>query len=398
MPPAAPGRLVLDAITIKNYRVLKSVTLDRLTPITVLIGPNGGGKSTLLDALSFLADCFEDGLKKAVSKRGRFRDLVSRGSEGPIEFELTLRDPQRSDADNKIIYRLAITQQQNETCVFNEELLIGDNTESYLPGLTMAGWEGNMEVVYGQDLKIEFFYKIYKNGLSALTIDNLRFWVVTSVFDFIIQWRLYDFDPAQAALSPNDEPTALLEQTGKNLSNVLMHLQQHHPDVLEEIFTELRRRIPRLERAYAQDLSDGRLRVMLKDVDFDQPIPGHLASDGTMEMLAYLTLLKNPTTPSLIGLEEPERHLHPRLLPSFAEDCLVASDLAQLFITTHSPALLNRFEQEDIRVLHRGEDGLTQVTHANDIPGLKELNKYGGALGDLWLEGHFHVGDPLYPT
>jgi hypothetical protein len=46
-------------------------------------------------------------------------------------------------------------------------------------------------------------------------------------------------------------------------------------------------------------------------------------------------------------------------------------------------------------VLYRDTNGYTQATCASDIKGINEFLEAGGSLGDLWLEGHFGVGDPL---
>ncbi len=62
-------------------------------------------------------------------------------------------------------------------------------------------------------------------------------------------------------------------------------------------------------------------------------------------MLAYLTVLYDPDTPQLVGIEEPENHLHPRLLPQLAEECRSASANAQLMVTTHSPFFVNGLDE-----------------------------------------------------
>ena len=56
-----------------------------------------------------------------------------------------------------------------------------------------------------------------------------------------------------------------------------------------------------------------------------RPILSRFASDGTLKMLAYLTVLYDPDPPPLVGIEEPENQLHPRLLPELAEECQEAS-------------------------------------------------------------------------
>ena len=64
-------------------------------------------------------------------------------------------------------------------------------------------------------------------------------------------------------------------------------------------------------------------------------------------------------------------------------------------MTTHSPFFINALRPEEVRVLYRDSDGYTQVTAAAEIEGVAEFISEGALLGDLWLEGHFGVGDPL---
>ena len=78
----------VTSLKVKNYRALRDVTLSELTPLTVLLGPNGSGKSTVFDVFAFLSECFADGIRKAWDRRGRFRELRSRDSQGPIVIEL----------------------------------------------------------------------------------------------------------------------------------------------------------------------------------------------------------------------------------------------------------------------------------------------------------------------
>ena len=142
-------------------------------------------------------------------------------------------------------------------------------------------------------------------------------------------------------------------------------------------------------------MPDGRLLLTIKDAPFDSPVLARFASDGTLKMLAYLVLLYDPSPPPFIGIEEPENFLHPRLLQGLAEECRAASERAQLLATTHSPFFLNALAPGEVRVLFRNPEGYTQAMTASDIVGIKEFVDEGGLLGQLWMEGHFGVGDPL---
>jgi predicted ATPase len=142
-------------------------------------------------------------------------------------------------------------------------------------------------------------------------------------------------------------------------------------------------------------MPDGRLLLQIKDAPFDRPILAKFASDGTLKMLAYLTLLYDPEPPQLIGIVEPENQLHPRLLPDLAEECRDATARTQLMVTTHSPFFVNGLRPEELWVLYRDEQGYTQAQRAADMVGIKEFMEEGAQLGYLWMEGYFEVGDPL---
>jgi predicted ATPase len=186
-----------------------------------------------------------------------------------------------------------------------------------------------------------------------------------------------------------------LSQTGDNLANVIQYLHEEHRERLDKIFQTLKRRVPRIEEVTSRPLDDGRLLLQVKDAPFTSPVLARFASDGTLKMLAYLILLYDPKPPQLIGIEEPENYLHPRLLPELAEECDMASEHAQLIVTTHSPFFIDRLRPEQVRVLYRSSDGYTRAKRVADMPGVREFLAEGASLGDLWMEGHFEVGDPL---
>ena len=73
----------------------------------MLLGPNGSGKSTVFDVFAFLSECFTVGLRKAWDKRGRFKELRTRGADGAIEFELRYRETPESPI---VTYHLAIAE------------------------------------------------------------------------------------------------------------------------------------------------------------------------------------------------------------------------------------------------------------------------------------------------
>src|SRR3954447_4773892 len=89
--PRAPARI--EYLRVQNFRALADVEFKDLTPLTVLLGPNGSGKSTVFDVFAFLAECFELGLRRAWDKRGRAKELKTRGASGSVSIEIKYREP-----------------------------------------------------------------------------------------------------------------------------------------------------------------------------------------------------------------------------------------------------------------------------------------------------------------
>ena len=393
-PQTGPPRI--EYLKVENYRALREVELKELTPLTVLLGPNGSGKSTLFDVFSFLSECFQHGLRHAWDRRGRAKELRTRGASGPVVFELKYRERPGTPI---ITYHLAVDEGAKGPVV-TEEWLQWRRKQRGRPFRFLEYHRGQGRVVSGEmpdeaDERVEIPLRssdlIAVNTLGQFA-DHPR---VAALREFITDWYISYLTIDDARGQPEAGPQPRLSKSGDNLANVVQYLKERHPERLEHIFDALRRRIPRLEAVQADPMPDGRLLLQIKDAPFKQPILARFASDGTLKMLAYLTVLYDPDPPQFVGIEEPENFLHPRLLPELAEECRAASARTQLLVTTHSPFFLNGLRPREVRVLYRDQWGYTQAVRAADIPGVREQIQAGATLGHLWIEGYFGLGDPL---
>lgn len=392
----AAGIPRIESLRVENYRALRKVELDNLTPMTVLLGPNGSGKSTIFDVFNFLSECFQFGLRHAWDRRGRGKELKTRGSEGPVIFELKYRERPKTPI---ITYHLAIDEGKKGPEVIEEWLQWRRGTHGkpfrFLEFHKGIGRAVSGEMPDAEDKRKETHLRspdlVAVNTLGQLA-EHPR---VAALREFITDWYVSYLSIDQTRNQPEAGPQERLSKGGENLSNVIQFLKEQHPERLDEIFSVLRQRVPRLERVEADPMPDGRLLLQIKDAPFEKPVLAKYASDGTLKLLAYLIVLYDPEPPRFIGIEEPENFLHPRLLPDLAEECRVASERSQLLITSHSPFLLNAMRAEEVRVLYRDVQGFAQVVRASDIEGIYEFVKAGALLGHLWMEGHFGLGDPL---
>lgn len=392
---AAPSRTRIETLKVQNFRALREVEFKDLTPLTVLLGPNGSGKSTVFDVFAFLAECFELGLRRAWDKRGRAKELKTRGGDGPVTIEIKYREP----GFPLITYHLAVDERAGGPVVI-EEWLRWKRGSHGQPFRFLDYREGKGKAVSGEqpderDTRIDVPLK----AADLLAVNALGQFAehprVAALRDFITGWYVSYLSADSARGQPEAGPQERMTRTGDNLANVIQYLAEQHGDRLEQIFDVLRRRVPRIERVLAETMPDGRLLLQIKDAPFSNPVLAKFASDGTLKMLAYLVLLYDPTPPPFIGIEEPENFLHPRLLPELAEECRAASDRTQLLVTTHSPFFLNALRPAEVRVLWRDEQGYTQTQRAADLPGVSEFVEQGALLGQLWMEGQLGVGDPL---
>lgn len=393
--PKPPPRI--EYLRVQNYRALQDVEFKNITPLMALLGPNGSGKSTVFDVFNFLSECFQYGLRHAWDRRGRARELKTRGQDGPIVIEIKYREKPKTPL---ITYRLAIDEGGKGPVVEEEWLQWRRGKQVGRPFRFLDYKRGQGRAVSGempdeQDQRVETPLR----SADLIAVNTLGQFAehprVAALREFITDWYVSYLSIEDTRGQPEAGPQERLSKTGDNLPNVIQYLKEQHPERLDQVFETLRRRIPRLEKVEAEPMQDGRLLLQIKDAPFERAVMSRYVSDGTLKMLSYLVVLMDPEPPQFIGIEEPENFLHPRLLPELAEECRAASERSQLLVTTHSPFFLNGMKPEEVRVIYRAESGYSQVQRAIDIQGIPEFVQAGASMGHLWMEGHLGMGDPL---
>jgi len=386
----------IEYLRVQNYRALHDLEFKNITPLTVFVGPNGSGKSTIFDVFAFLSECFTVGLRKAWDKRGRFRELRTRGADGPIVIELKYREK----ADSPLItYHLSITEDSKGPCVA-EEWLQWRRGGHGKPFKFLDFKEGEGQATTGEipdeEDKRDSEKLESREFIAVSTLGQFsKHPRVSALRRFITGWYLSYLTADNTRSLPETGAQERLSPTGDNLPNVIQYLKEQHLELLQKILDTLSSRVPQLEKVEATTMQDGRLLLQIKDAPFEQPILAKFASDGTLKMLAYLTVLYDLDPPQLVGIEEPENHLHPRLLPELAEECLAASANSQLMVTTHSPFFVNALQPKQVWVLYRDERGFTQAKRTSDMRGITDFINHGALLGELWMEDYFDAGNPL---
>lgn len=388
----------IESLEIKNYRLFRDTKLTSIPRLCVLVGANGTGKSTLFDVFSFLKDALSMNVSKAVSKRGGYKELASRGfASEPIEISMQFR-MEITGYDRLVTYILKLEPDKTNRPVIAREILRfkrGANGKPYhfLDFTYGKGYSIVNEEDFSkpdEDLKREEQELDSPDILAIKGLGQFERFKAASAFRLMIEnWHISDFHVSEARPSQEDGFAEHLSTRGDNLAVVSNYLFEHHPESFERVLRSLRVRVPGVSVVEPKQTEDGRLVLRFQDGSFKDPFIARHVSDGTIKMFAYLILLNDPKPFPLLAVEEPENQLYPELLPELAEEFRTyARSGGQVFISSHSPDFLNALTLAEIYCL-RKDFGFTKVTCANDSKNLKALFEAGDLPGYLWKQGLF---------
>jgi predicted ATPase len=390
----------IQGFRIKNYRLLRDVILGSiltpvtsssqdaplpelgkpLTPITVIIGRNGYGKSTLCDALGFIVDCLKSDVEQACVSRGGFDKIATENSDRIIEFQILYES---------LLYTLCIAADDyNIPFVFAETL---SHVGVHGVGSTSANFfvkNGEGKVLHPRLKTNEDIRLVDKRRLVLSTLGNLTDYPDIVAFrEFLDSWYLCYFTPEAARVPPLIGPQKHLSRTGGNLANVIQYWEREHRGRLDDMLNRVLGKVLGIQKIETHPTEDGRLLLRFRE-QTPKPFYASQMSDGTLKLIAYLLLLGDPQPPPLICFEEPENGLYHRLLGAFVEEIrrhAEESGGAQFFITTHQPYLVDSLHPHEVWILDKGSDSFATVRRASDDPIVRNMVAEGMPLGALWF-------------
>ena len=427
----------IEGIRIKNYRVLRDITLGKLwntqqshplTHLTAVVGKNGVGKSSLFDAFGFLVDCLKLGVESACDARGRggFDRIRSQGTDAPIEFIVYYRENTRS---RPITYELVIDKDKyNRPYVSRERLRQRRSGQKHGKPFSFLMLVDGKGVVWkreasGQSMEEEdddstlgslllellLSQIIRSSGESAETEevelqDKRRLGIATlgalkqhpriaSFRQFIEGWYLSYFSPDAARGLPWAGAEKHLNIHGDNLGNVVQFMERAHPTSFAKVLCRIAGKVPGIEKIDTERSSDGRLLLRFNDQGFKDPFYAQQMSDGTLKVFAYLLMLEDPEPPPFLCIEEPDNGLYHKLLEvlagEFRERATGRSNAPQIFVTTHQPYFVNALKPEETWILEKELDGFAVIKRCDEFDHVSALVEEGFPLGSLWYSDYF---------
>jgi len=385
----------IEEIKIKNFKVFKDIHIKSIPKLSALVGKNGTGKSTFFDIFSFIKDSLNGNVSKAVSKRGGFKELISRNCSGNISIAIKFRE---SVGGRLATYELEIAQGSDGKIVVAKELLkyrrVGKHGQpwNFLKFANGKGYAITNETIANSPEEQARENKEL-DAPDILAIKGLgqfkEFPVISEFRTMIEDWHISDFHISDARQTVEDGVAEHLSSRGDNIALVAQYLFEHHRDTFDQILKKMQQRVPGVSKVEAESTVDGRLVLRFQDGAFKDPFIAKYVSDGTIKMFAYLVLLNDPKPFPLLAVEEPENQLYPELLNQLAEEFRVYAEKGgQVFLSTHSPDLLNGLELKEIFCLVK-KDGYTDIKRLSDDKQLVALYEAGDDLGSLWKQKLF---------
>ena len=407
---------LIEGFRVQNYRALRDVTLGKLssqqggaalTPFTVVIGKNGVGKSTLFDAFGFVSDCLVHDVEQAcnMKQRGGYERLHSRGTDGPIRFEIYYRE---GIGERPMTYELSIALDESGRPFIESEVLKQRRKGqthgrpypflrlSHGKGMVWAGEEA-VEVEGGEEDRAQTLVELTDlRQLGIATLGTLKEHPRIKRFrDFLKGWYLSYFYPDAARSLPTAGPQKHLNSHGDNIGNVVQFMAREHKDRFKAILDRIAAKIPGIKSIDTQETQDKRLLLRFNDGAFADPFFAQQMSDGTLKVFAYLLLMDDPEPPPFICIEEPENGLYHKLLEALAQEFRAHAtgkkNAPQIFVTTHQPYFVDALSPNEVWILEKGADGYSVIRRVSDLEIVKNLVEEGLPLGGLWYSDYLEA-------
>lgn len=392
----------IEAITLKNFKSFQDISMTDIPNFCVLVGANGTGKSSLFSVFGFLRDVLGSNVNAALGRLGGsrgFHEVCSRNADGPIEIEIKFRT---LPSDPLTTYSLSIDEKNGKAYIDREVLKYRRGSYGqpwhfldFSNGVGTAVTNELEDINNVKDLNREE-QRLKSNDILAIKglAQFERFPAVVALGSLIENWHISDFHISRARPEQDAGYAEHLSREGENLSLVIEYLYNHKRDIFDKIINLMKQRVPGISNVEAKTTEEGRVLLKFQDGAFEDPFLARYVSDGTIKMLAYLTLLYDPIPHPLLCVEEPENQLYPTLLWELAEEFRAyANRGCQVMVSTHSPDFLNAVALEEVFWFVK-KNGYTQIRRAKDDEQLEALVKEGDQMGYLWKHNFFPEVDP----
>lgn len=388
---------MIKSIRIKHFKAVKDSGTIKLGPLTVFVGHNGTGKSSIIEALEFFKNYAARDLTSALEPWFEFDHVLWQGAERkpslgepfftlPMEISLTGKESKKS----------GISTWSAETKFSKLSSKLG----KYPAGMMVPQSE---QLTLTKQLKRHRkfggpMFQVYNDKTEALDIPaDASLFKVKPAPD-LNKWLFLNLDPLNiAAPRPSRQNfNTALERTGGNLSQYLTSFIEQDREGYDAMIEALGYILP-----YTVDVQPEVTRDLINQMSFIRlvetfkdgghvKLPGWVLSGGTLRILTILTALRHPSPPSVLFIEELENGLDPRALGFLVDEIKYAieAETTQVIATTHSPYFLDKLSIDHIVTVDRQRNQPPTFAKASDSKELRDWSERF-APGSLYTMGKF---------
>ena len=345
---------MIDQAIFRNFKSLRDVQI-KLEPLTVFVGPNASGKSSVLQGLHNLCIAFQSrdqGIEGIVNKE------KSRGSEAPVELISEVEG-------HWYRYRTSSPASTKNPARFVNAKWVGD------------GW-GETSDLDAED------WNEWKFGADGK---------ITMPRSVLLRLEASKLIPAAPA---SDRST--MSPDGQGLHSALANMALNDPDTWQQLQADLRRIIPTIRRLRHTKSTTNQHPSLLFDTVGAESLPASQVSEGTLLVLGLLAALHATSRPSLVLLDDLDRGLHPKAqkeLIALLRGLMATNPGLQILATTHSPYMLDCMETEEVRMTFLKDDGATACAALTSHP---KFSKWKDEMtpGEMWsVFGEKWIGERI---
>ncbi len=378
----------ITRVVVRGFRSLEYVDVT-LTPLTVLVGPNASGKSSFLDALAFVQQALVESPANALAARGGLETLLTATGNRPLELSIKITLQSREPGAFAGTYALTLVARKKLSEFSLTEICEMQWGTASLQRFSVRDgkWE-EAATAPPPPLAPERLALPLMAGLAAFAP---MYTALASMTFYDMAWRMHA-SSRQIRL----ETAERLAPGGDNAVQVLKHLQDT-PDLhadYSRLLQALAVVVPSIQQLKTRRTPDGRLFLLFEERFAGPPVEFTAVSmsDGTLYTLGLLLAAYQADMPTLMAFEEPENAIHPGAAAVIADVLQEAALRAQVLITTHSPDLLDHFDDTAVlRAVERTAKGVTVIAPIAESQRIAVREK-------LFTAGELHRIEGLRPA
>jgi len=391
-------------IRIKNVRAIEDVDLELSWPITVLIGDNGAGKSTIIECLELLRQAAELSFFQRLYTVHRGMPGLLRKGATSLELGVVIEDD--GGALPRLEYSFELASQGAGAVVLSELLLVDsvDVPGQRLVALKRSTAEGQIleqqrdklvtvpiAAVVSERLVIGNIGRLPQSHPLERLLAVLRGIETHLGFDTLASWAaraVQRVEPIRGATT--HFPAERLSLLGANLANAWSELRNREASHWEHTMALVRLGLgDRVDSVVVTpDHGGGSVYLGLRFTDLSEVVPASNLSDGQLAWLAFIAMARLKSNRSLLAIDEPELHLHPSLLGRVMALLCELDGQTPVLLSTHADRVLELLDDPASAVRVCSLEGSRATVSRLDGEELPKWLESFGDLGQLRASGY----------